>query len=337
MRVIHYIRKPLEGYYSFERVFAQVRLELPEELEVRVVHACCHSRGVVRRFLNCVQALLLRADVVHVTGDIHYVVPAVIGRRTVLTVHDLAPLRPKRGWARRVFKKLWYDWPVACADVVTAVSGAIAVELKAEVGDRHADRIVVVPNGVDPDFKRVERAWPEEPVVLMVGTKPQKNLERMFAALQGRAVSVSVVGCLSMEQKEVVLRSGLKVEEKGLLDQAGLVRAFVEADLLAFASTYEGFGLPVVEAQTVGRPVLTSDVPALREVAGEGGACLVDPLDVDSIRGGFDRILSDAGYRQQLVGKGFENADRYQVSAVATTYAAIYKRSSGRHGDDYCG
>lgn len=330
MRVIHYIRKPLEGYYSFERVFAQVRCELPDEIEVRVVHAWCHSRGVVRRLLNCLQVMFLRADVIHVTGDIHYVLPAAIGRRTVLTVHDLAPLRKKRGWARRVFKKLWYDWPVARADVVTTVSGATATELKGEVGAVHADRIAVVPNGVDPDFKYVEKPWPPEPVVLMVGTKPQKNLERMLEALQGLPVSVSVVGSLTCAQKEAVVRSGLKVDEAGLLDQAGLVRAFVEADLLAFASTYEGFGLPVIEAQTVGRPVLTSDVSALREVAGEESACFVDPRDVDSIRRGFERILDDAAYRTRLTSKGRENAARFQVTAVAQAYAGIYARATGR-------
>lgn len=326
MRVIHYTRKPLEGYYSFERVFAHLRTALPSDIKVEVVYAWCHSRGLLGRILNCVQAFFLRADVVHVTGDIHYVVPAMVGRRVVLTVHDLAPLRPKRGWVRWVFKKLWYDWPVACADAVTTVSGSIAAELTAVVGQHRADRIGVILNPVDPDFKRVEKEWPAVPRVLMVGTKPQKNLERMLEALRSLSVSVSVIGCLTAEQKELIERLGLAVDEKGLLGQAELVRAYVESDLLGFASTYEGFGLPVVEAQAVGRPVLTSNSEVLAEIAGDGGACFVDPLDITSLRSGYEKILRDSRYREQLVLNGSENVKRFQLETIAEQYAAIYRK-----------
>jgi glycosyltransferase involved in cell wall biosynthesis len=329
MKVIHFTRKPLEGYYSFERVFRDVRAALPAEVKVQVVHAWCHSRGVTGRLLNCLQVLFLRADVVHVTGDINYVLPFLVGRRSVLTVHDLAPLRKKAGWKRWLFRKLWYDWPLACAHAVTTVSAATCRELAASVGIGE-ERVDVIPNPVDPAFEAKPREWPSRPTVLMVGTKPQKNLERMLQALEGLQVDVLVVGQLTDTQREVVAKCSLGIRETGFVEQDELIAAYQAADLLAFASTYEGFGLPVVEAQATGRPVLTGDIPALREVAGAEGACWVEPMEIDAIRAGFVRILGDAGYRQSLVEHGYENVRSFQCDAVAAKYAAVYSRVCGR-------
>jgi glycosyltransferase involved in cell wall biosynthesis len=262
---------------------------------------------------------------VHVTGDINYVVPFLIGRKSVLTVHDLAPLRAKTGWRRRVFRKLWYDWPLACTDAVTVVSNTIRSELSDETA-YPVGQIEVIPNGVDPDFEMKPKAWPERPTVLMVGTKPQKNLERMFHALQGMNARVNVVGQLNKEQRSLAATLELEVNESGFLGQEALVLAYRNTDMLAFVSLYEGFGLPVVEAQATGRLVLTSNIASLREVSGEAAACLVDPLDVASIRDGFERILQNEDYRAALVRKGFENAKRYQFREVAASYASAYER-----------
>jgi glycosyltransferase involved in cell wall biosynthesis len=87
---------------------------------------------------------------------------------------------------------------------------------------------------------------------------------------------------------------------------------------------YEGFGLPVLEGQAIGRPVLTSDLDPMRHVAGKG-ACLVDPYKVDSIRAGVLRIIENEDYRELLVREGFSNAAMYSLDAVAAQYADLYR------------
>jgi glycosyltransferase involved in cell wall biosynthesis len=94
--------------------------------------------------------------------------------------------------------------------------------------------------------------------------------------------------------------------------------------MVLFASTYEGFGLPIIEAQATGRPVVTSRVTAMPEVAGDG-ACLVDPYDVASIRSGVLRVLGDRGYRDSLVHRGFENVRRFEPGRIAAQYARLYE------------
>lgn len=317
------MRKPQPGFHSFERLFRDIRAALPTDVEVQVVHSWFHSRGLIRRALNCLQAFFIRADVVHVTGDIHYLVPALVGRRVVLTVHDLAPLHAKKGWQRKLFKYFWYDLPVRCADCTTTISAAVREELKAALGPSAAE-IAVIPNCISSDFIPVPKTWPETPVVLMVGTKANKNLERMFEAFQDFQVEVRIIGQLSEAQRNTFTQSQVPFTELGLLTDAEVLQAYRECDFLAFASTYEGFGLPILEAQATGRPVLTSDIPSLSEVAGEG-ALLVDPLDVDSIRQGFERLLSDPAYREALVETGRGNVKRFQPEAIAQQYAKNYR------------
>ena len=309
-----------------ERLFRDIRQALPSDIEVRVVHSWFHSRGLFRRALNCLQAFFIRGDVVHVTGDIHYLAPALVGRRVVLTIHDLAPLHAKCGLARKLFKCFWYDLPVRCADCTTTISAAVSEELKAALRSSAAE-VTVIPNCISSEFIQAPKAWPETPVVLMVGTKANKNLERMFAALQDFQVEVRIIGQLSEAQRNTITSSQVLFTELGRLTDAEVLQAYRDCDLLAFASTYEGFGLPILEAQATGRPVLTSDIPALSEVAGEG-ALLVDPLDVDSIRQGFERLLSDQAYREVLIEKGQHNVRRYQPNAIALQYAEYYRVGS---------
>ncbi|HAV13846.1 MAG TPA: hypothetical protein DCX06_10215 [Opitutae bacterium] len=323
LRVIHLTRKPQEGFHSFERLFHDIRAALPADIEVRVVHSWFHSRGLIPRLLNCLQALFLRADVIHITGDIHYLVPALLGRRSVLTIHDLAPLRPKTGLARKVFRALWYVLPVRLATAVTTISKSIQSELQEELGNL-ADKVITVPNCISNDFSFTPKEWPERPSVLMIGTQPQKNIERMCAALVGFSVDVQIIGQLSEGQRERFEQQELSFNELGRLSDAEVLQAYRESDLVAFASTYEGFGLPVLEAQVTGRPVLTSHTSTLREIAGEG-ACFVDPLEVDSIREGFRRLLKNQDYRTELIDLGLENAKRYSADATAQAYATVYR------------
>jgi len=103
-----------------------------------------------------------------------------------------------------------------------------------------------------------------------------------------------------------------------------MLRAYQECDLVVFASTYEGFGLPIIEAQATGKPVVTSALAPMCDVAG-GGAALVDPYEPASIREGIQKIISDPVYRDSLIQEGLHNAARYRAELVAAHYAAIYR------------
>ena len=94
--------------------------------------------------------------------------------------------------------------------------------------------------------------------------------------------------------------------------------------LVCFASIYEGFGMPILEAQATGRPVLTSKLEPMSEVAGEE-ALKIDLLDRSTIRSGVERLLNEPVLRSDLVQKRFANVRGYTTGSIAARYAEIYR------------
>jgi glycosyltransferase involved in cell wall biosynthesis len=109
------------------------------------------------------------------------------------------------------------------------------------------------------------------------------------------------------------------------LSNEDLLKQYQCADMLVFASTYEGFGLPIVEANAVGRAVVTSNICSMPEVAGDA-ACLVDPYDVESIRKGILQVINCADYRAALVTAGLKNVERFRPEKIAEQYAQLYRK-----------
>lgn len=305
-----------------------MRTELPDDIDVRVRVSRFFSTGLWRRVADLVLARFNQADVFHVTGDVHFLTYLLPRRRTVLTVLDCG-LGHAQGLKGAVYRWLWLRIPVMRAGTVVAISDATADELALLTG-RARERIGVVPVSVDEDYVEVPRPWPEgAPIVLCVGTTPNKNLERTADALSGLDVDVRIIGEVDDALRSRLDSSGVTWQSEAGLDRPAMRREYEECDLVCFASTYEGFGMPIVEANAVGRPVVTSGKPPMDWVAADA-ACLVDPDDTESIRAGIRRVLGDSQYRAELVAAGFVNRERFRPAAAAAAYAGLYRSIGSR-------
>jgi len=187
----------------------------------------------------------------------------------------------------------------------------------------------VIHNPVSDEFQfSAANVISATPRILHIGVTPNKNLERVAQALQGIACTLVVIGPLSPSQKAILSAHGVACENHFNLSRAELLTQYQRADMLLFASTYEGFGLPIIEAQAVGRPVITSDLCSMPEAAG-GAACLVDPYDVAAIRQAVLRVMEDHEYRDDLIARGLVNVERFRASKVAAQYAQLYRTVAG--------
>lgn len=324
IRVTFVHRRRMTGHFSIERLFEVVRAALPADIEPDVWNCPYTSEGLFDRLGNIARATRHQGDVTHVTGDVYYVALLLDGSRTVLTVHDAVMLHRLTGLKRWLLATLWYRLPARRARFITTVSEFTRSELIAATGCP-PEKVIVVHNPVDPLFTRVPKPFDSEcPRILQVGTAWNKNLVRQAEALAGIRCHVDYIGVLSDAHRAALERAGVSYTARSAVSDDVLARAYAECDLLLFASTYEGFGLPIVEANVVGRPVVTGNTASMPEVAGDA-ACLVDPFDIASIRGGVLRVLADAGYREELVARGFENARRFAAPVIAERMAQIYR------------
>jgi glycosyltransferase involved in cell wall biosynthesis len=278
-----------------------------------------------------------------------FALPPLNGKlRKVVTVHDLAFLEhPEYAVpSLAAYLKKVVPEAVASADVVAAVSQTTGQALVDHLKTPR-EKITVIPNGVGPYFRRItdpvllgatrHKYGIKHPLVLGVGTlEPRKNhlgLVKAFAQAQKKKGGPAMLalaggrGWLYEETRQVVAE--LKLENKvrflGRVSDLELITLYSLADVFAFPSFSEGFGIPLLEAMACGAPVITSNTSSLPEVVGDA-ALLVDPQDVKALGHAITRLLEDEQLREELRQKGYQRAGQYTWSAPASKMLSVYQK-----------
>jgi glycosyltransferase involved in cell wall biosynthesis len=317
-------RKP-SHFVSIEKVFRQVARALPPEDFDAEFQQVPYSNDLVSILKNLAFFRPRKAGIYHITGHIHYISFLLPRERTVLTIHDLAFLHTRKGLRRYMLKKVLLDWPLRRLQYVTVVSQFTKDEILKYSGVDES-RIRVIENPLGSHLVPRERAAfnAASPTILQIGTMENKNIPRLVRAIDGLPCKLKIVGPLDDNIRRAIAGTQVEVENVEGLDDVGMANEYQKADIVAFCSTYEGFGLPVIEAQAMMAPVLTSDISPLKEVAG-GAALLVDPTDPADIRKGIERLITDNQLRDDLVRRGTENVKRFEAAAIAEKYADLYR------------
>ncbi len=268
--------------------------------------------------------------------------------RKIVTIHDLAFLEHPEYAVPSLAAYLNKVVPeaVAAADVVATVSHEVGRTLVKHF-QTPQEKLTVIPNGVGAHFRRItdpillgatqHKFNLKTPLVLAVGTlEPRKNhiglIKAFYKAQQkknGPAMLAIAGGQGWMYEETKQLVSELKLDKKvrflGRVTDLELVTLYSMADIFAFPSFFEGFGVPPIEAMACGAPVITSNISALPEVA-EDAALLVDPYDIDALADALTRLTEDTSLREELRQKGYLRAKQYTWAISARKMLTVYQK-----------
>ncbi|MGK7899366.1 MAG: glycosyltransferase family 4 protein [Xenococcus sp. (in: cyanobacteria)] len=298
--------------------------------------------------------LKLNADIFHIIDHSDGYLSIWLKHRkktNIVTCHDLVNLIKPETFVGRARLPLisMLAWRIGVkgmqqADRVIAVSSHTKNDTveHLDICDR---KITVIPNAVDRVFRRLPNSEiqkfrqqqglkPNTFCLLNVGSNNvRKNISTILevvAILQQRGLPVhfwKVGGDFSHEQKNFICDRGLDgyISYLGQPDENTLIDIYNAADCLLAPSTYEGFGLTILEAMACGTAVITSNVTSMPEVAGDAGI-LVSPMDAEAISDQVQQLYSNPAYRQEIVKKGLARAKQFTWEQTAEQVARVYEQ-----------
>ncbi len=326
MEITFFQRKPIPDFhFSVEIIFNDVKNALPNCINQKTVISKYLSQGFFKRVYNCIEAYFNKSDINHVTGDINYLSIILPKKKTIHTILDCVFLENRSGIKKRVLKYFWLVLPVKKSKYVTTISNQVKKEIIKHT-NCNPDKIKVIHIALSPQYLKLENKIfnMHLPNILITGSAPNKNIPLMLEALKNIHCSITIVG-KKIEKYESILKTlGKSYQYLSGLSQEQMLQTYYNTDILLFASTYEGFGMPIIEAQAVGVPVITSNVSSMPEIGGNA-ALFVNPNDVNSITLAVNKIITDAKTRNELIVNGFENIKRFDINKLVKQYINLYQ------------
>jgi glycosyltransferase involved in cell wall biosynthesis len=327
----------------FDEELSKVMFERDEPVEIIEVDQKHYSLGEQTKLLKLLNEL--KPDLVHFP---HFNHPILYKGRFVVTIHDLtlSQFAERRGFLRRQFYKYVISHAAKKAEKILTVSEYVKRDLSREFS-LAPDKIVVAYNGIDKRFKKItspqalkkgEKYSLKKPYLLSVGQwRSHKNLPRLAEAfsqiVQDKkwASKIDLVFAGRIDPKypqivEKVKELGISdlVKFTGFVDDDDLPIIYNNALIFAFPSLSEGFGLPALEAQACGLPVVASDRTCLPEILGKG-AVYFNPECVDEMAKKIKQVLEDEKLKDELIEKGQENTKRFSWKESAQKTLEVYR------------
>jgi glycosyltransferase involved in cell wall biosynthesis len=298
---------------------------MPEIKGYHSNHFCLPFPGARGLFVlyNLIYLKRFRDGVFHITGHDHYAILALPKHKTILTIHDLVFLKTYSGWKKVLLRWFLLDLPVKRCKFITTVSEKTKHEILSYV-KCDPSKILVIPNPVKQLGTQVNlKAISSLPVLLFIGSTSNKNLQNLIPALHGLNIHLRIIGFLKVPEVELLHKFGIVYSCDHELSDYEMQSEYTKADCLVFPSTYEGFGLPIIEAFQHGLTVITSNIPPMVDIA-QGAAILVDPFSIISIRNAVLTLINNPQRVNQLREKGLLLAQQYEVKKIAEQYQQLY-------------
>lgn len=246
----------------------------------------------------------------------------------VTTVHDFTYELFNKGLAAKVHR--WQKFrAIQNSDVIVCISENTKKDLLKFMSDVNPYKIRVIYNGVSEDYKQVfTHRWDTlgEYVVFVGSRQPYKQFRFTVEAIKDTPYKLAIVGG-KLSDTEIEFLDNTIGKEKyvytGFLSNKELNELYNQAVCLAYPSAYEGFGIPVLEAQRAGCPVIAYNASSIPEVIGET-PLLLNSLTISEFHDKLDLIKQDS-VRNEVIAAGLENSQRFSWKKMGDEYVELYK------------
>lgn len=322
MKIQFFERKTNKGFISIEKLFDKLGVEFEEN--GHQVYKLKNPFDLKFFFLSWFYFWKNQKEINHITGDIHWVSLVLNPKTTVLTIHDLVGLNYLTGLRKKIYYYFWLYLPIRRLKYITVISEKTKEELLS-LFPWAKEKIYVIPNFLTIDIPESTIVKKNEKTqILIIGTKFNKNIKTSFEAIIGKDCVLNIVG--ELNEHELNFLQINKVDFNLFFDikEKELKRLYQKSDILLFPSLYEGFGLPILEAQAYNCIVITSNISPMKDVAGNG-AILVNPHSVMEIKSALNKVISDDVFREELIKNGRINIERFKLKVVAKQYLELYE------------
>ena len=334
-----FLRRDNAGYYSVNQDnFKNIETKVTSEFRLKRIYR--------EQYLLPKLAKEHNIDIFWSPSDIS---PASLPCISIVTIHDLKRfvLPEEFPFFERNYYRIFLKRTARSSDLIFTVSESSGRDIMKYL-DVPPERIVVAHNGLDPDmidedgvpFETLNRIHNvNRKYILFVGQMiKSKNVPRMIRAFSQckeakdyDLVLIGKQGAGTAEVTQTIRRedhSGNLKERIHLIPWVTaeqLVSFYKNASVLFYASLYEGFGFPLIEAMVNGLPIITSNVSSMPEVAGDA-AVIVDPKDVGQMAESLGKVLTDHTCRENLIEKGYERFRTFSWENTAKKYLAVFNR-----------
>lgn len=322
---INYFYRNSSRFFSIERVFNTIIETISTNCFVQRFIVPYGDVSPVSLLKNMFFVSKNKSEINHITGDIHYCTLFLPSKNTILTIHDLVGIKRNSGIRKVLIWLFWYYLPIKKVRFITCISEKTKREIL-EFFPFAKTKTIVIYNPIQNNFRHTIFVFNKiKPRILHIGTTDNKNLFRVVNALQSIECHLRIIGELSVNHKFFLEKSRIEYSNDCNLSDEEILKEYVNCDIISFPSLYEGFGMPIIEGQAIGRPVLTSHIEPLIEI-GQDAVAYVNPLDVESIKKGFEKVINDDCFRDSLIEKGLLNVLRFSPQKIVDQYIDIYKQ-----------
>lgn len=288
---------------------------------VNIVECPLVSKGLFRRLYLILWAYFNQGNVNHILGDVNFISLLMNKKKTINTFLDCRLLNEFSGLKRTTYKFLWFSLPIKSSIINTFISNFTKKEIEKKLDKKIINSFVIPVPLIDNLSFKINKNKKKK--ILIVGTLPHKNVKNMIMGIIGLNVNLTIVGEIENSVKLLLKKNKINYKNYIKVNNNKIKNLYTQNDILLMASKYEGFGMPIIEAQASGAVVITSNKEPMKSVAGKHGV-FVNPYKPKEIKKSIKKIIKNKKLFLKIIKNGRYNSSKYRSNIILKKYKEIY-------------